>query len=174
MMRFIAASLMVFLSPIGLRLYAACSCPAENGIVTNIIGRLAWAIPMAGLAALTMHDIRGLLIAPFLFGALSLPHFDSSDMGRVNGTLYGDAGIMLLRGFAMAFAAAFPLLMSGGITLRMSLAIMGIGIFAPLLYELGWRTERKLHVLLDEHIEFAEAYWGAFYGLALGAVLLAV
>ena len=85
-MRMIAAVLMVFMSPIGLRLHSAC----RAGLVTSIIGRLAWAIPMAGLAALTLHDAHGLLLAPFLFAALTLPDFDSSDMGRVNGSRVGD------------------------------------------------------------------------------------
>ena len=170
-MRLISAFLLVFMSPIGLRLYAACS---EAGIVTGIIGRLAWAVPMSGLIALTAHDARGLLTAPFLFAALSLPHFNASDMGRVDGTLRWDAFIMLMRGLVMALAASFPLLMSGMIPGKSAAAILGIGIFAPMLYELGWRTERKLHVLLDEHIEFAEVYWGAFYGFALAAVLLTV
>jgi hypothetical protein len=164
----IAAVLMVFMSPIGLRLHSAC----RAGLVTSIIGRLAWAIPMAGLAALTMHDVHGLLLAPFLFAALTLPDFDSSDMGRVNGSRVGDGLLVLMRGMAMSAAAALPLWVSSAVSGPTTAAILGIGIFAPTLYELGWRTDRKFHALLDEGIEFAEVYWGAFFGLALASALL--
>lgn len=139
--------------------------------ISHTLSRLAWAGPVAIGASLVADDVRVLVILPFLFAACTVPTFQAIDQGRMEGTVLRDAAWNLLRGLIFSVAAALPLWAIGAVETARALAILGIGVFFPVMYELGWRTPSKIKDL-EQGAAIAEAYWGAFFGLALGACLV--
>jgi len=133
--------------------------------------RLAWAVPVGAAAAFASGKVEALVIVPFLFAACTLPTFNAIDMGRENDTLQWDAFMTLLRGLVFSLAAAAPLYLLGIVSAQHALAILGIGLFMPMAYELGWRTPSNVPQL-ERGPAIAEAYFGGFYGLALASALV--
>lgn len=140
-------------------------------IKSHLLARLAWAIPVGACATVASGNVKALVIIPFLFAACTLPTFHAIDMGRNDGTLLQDSALMLLRGFAFSFAAAAPLFALGIVGAERTVAILGIGLFMPILFDLGWRTPSNVPHL-ERGSALGEAYFGAFYGLALTSALV--
>ena len=139
-------------------------------VISHTLARLAWAGPVGAGAALISGNAQALVTIPFLFAACTVPTFQAIDMGRMEGTLARDAFFTLIRGLIFSASAALPLWAIGAVELERAAAILGIGIFMPVLYELGWRTPSKIRGL-EQGSAIAEAYWGGFFGFALGAAL---
>jgi len=137
----------------------------------HTLSRLAWAAPVGIIAAVASNQVEALVTIPFLFAACTLPAFGANDMGRNDGTLHTDAFFVLVRGLALSAAVAGPLYVMGIVDMRYAFAILGIGIFMPAFYELGWRTPSSLPNL-ERGSAIAELYFGLFYGLALASALV--
>lgn len=141
--------------------------------IAHTLSRLAWAGPVAIGASMIADDVWVMVILPFLFAACTVPTFKAIDQGRMEGTVLRDAMWNLLRGLIFSVAAALPLWALGLVGLERAIAILGIGIFMPVMYELGWRTPSKIKDL-EQGAAIAEAYWGGFYGFALAACLVKI
>jgi len=168
-MKFLFPLILALISAVGFRVRGGFT--VGGNVLSHTLARLAWAGPVAIGAGVITNNVYALVILPFIFAACTVPTFHAIDMGRVDGTLAKDAAMNLLRGLIFSVAAALPLWAAGVVDIVHAIAILGIGIFMPVMYELGWRTPSTIRGL-EQGSAIAEAYWGAFYGLALGAALL--
>lgn len=123
-------------------------------------GRLAWAIPMAGLAALAAGDWRLLALAPALFlGSVFGWWGKSMDLARGEGKYWSDFAWLAARGSMWTLPAGLVLWWLGhpwwfGL----------VGITCPLAYEIGWRIEDKAKT--------QGAPYETVFGAVLGAALI--
>lgn len=161
--------LLAFVSAVGFRIRGGYS--VAGTAISHTLGRLAWAGPVTVGATLITDRVQALALLPFMFAACTVPTFKAIDMGRMEGTVWRDAAWNLLRGLIFSAAAALPLWALGIVGTERAIAILGIGVFMPVMYELGWRTPSTIKGL-EQGSAIAEAYWGGFYGLALAAALV--
>ena len=123
-------------------------------------GRLVWAIPMAGLAALAAGDWRLLALAPALFLGSIFGWYSAMDLARGEGNYWRDFAVLALRGLVWTLFCG-PVLWWFEYPWWFAFA----GLLCPLAYEIGWRIEDKTRS--------QGAPYETVFGAMLGGTLLA-
>jgi hypothetical protein len=140
-------------------------------------GRLAWALPMGGVAALAAGDVLGLLAGPLLWASV-VPGWGSyMDLGRgdkpdneslrrlvrltrlPDGSFWYDFVGLALRGLVLTAPAGIAL----SFLASMGWALIPAGIAMAPLYWLGWKLGGT---------EPAEFLYGAWVGAAIALASL--
>lgn len=127
-------------------------------------GRVIWSVAMAALAFwLAGWDERMLILAPaFFLGAV--PGWKSTiDLGRVEGSRFRDALVMVVRGLVWTLPAGAVLWFFGP---PASWTFGLAGLLCPLLYEIGWRVPLRIPHL-RQGPELGELLFGAWLGATL-------